>query len=362
MPTIEFANSSIRDSAMEALEDSFTHSNYHDGMIERDDAVYSDTDDDWYIDDTPGLCCCQYSRCGVYYHREMNDCCIHTEDEGHDYCSDECALNDDQYGHEDGCWYGYPESNGTLQEYHTGTRDIRRTTDDTPFLIGFEIEKCDSVGRESLEGEEYLVDGWIAEDDSSISGDGGFELISPAYNLADVDAIKHDINTLSYYVNADSDQSCGGHITISKRGVTGYQLADDNRGLFPLLMCLYPKRLRSSFVKSGKYDKIVDSDDKYRPFRIDDSKIELRIISRVINVDCLLWRLDLLRYMLESQLTLDDTRESLRTGWLYFHLRKVYSSDQLQAKLSLFDEFAAYFYDMVDTVSSHIAEYLTEQV
>jgi len=355
---ITFTNSQIRDKALKALNDSFVHSNYHRGLILRDGSIYSNIDEDHYIHED--LCSCEYSACGGCFHREVNDYVV-TEDNGTYYCSCECAEQDGQYWHYDDCWYDHPESNGGIQEYHTGDRDIRSATNRQPYRIGFEIEKCDVDCRDNFEDGD-LCDGWIAENDSSISGDGAFELISPAYNLADKDAIVRDIKQLSYYINADSNLSCGGHITISKFNTSGIQFAEENRGLFPLLMCLYPKRLRSSFVKSGKYEKIKNSDDKYRPFRIDGNIIELRIISRVVNVDCLIWRLDLLQYMLENDLSLEDTRESLQNGWLNTHLSKVYNAEQLETRIGLFDQFAEYFYDLVSTVSSHIAEYLTEQV
>lgn len=359
MPYLELHDDFTRDRAAEVLTNNgFVWSQWHDSYLDERYATYSEADDDWYSDEADGLCRCEH--CDRSFHREVNCDFRESEDPYYYFCDDECASEYGLYCHEDGQYYDYPESG--LREYHTGERVIHRTTVDRPFLIGFEVEKEDQDCRNELESDSGLPSGWCAEHDSSLDDETGFELVSPAYNLADRERIFGDFDAMSGFLNADSGYSCGGHITVSKQHTSGYELADKNRGLFPLLMCLYPRRLKSTYVRSAKYNKLVDSDDKYRPFRITGSVIELRIISRVTSVDCLKWRYELVRYMLENQPTVRETRQSLESGWLRQHMLKVYEADRLRDKLALFDAFAAYFYDMPIDNLERIDDYLTASI
>lgn len=287
----------------------YTWSEYHDCYI-LDDEVR-------HVDDE------------VRHESEVSECdtCgeeFLTDERENEYCSDECMPSN-------------------INSYHSEKRVLHECDDSKPWLIGLEVEKEDQVVREDTpEAEE----GWILEEDSSLDDDSGFELVSPAYNLSDAELIVRGINSNQDLIDADSSLDCGGHITLSHYGLSGEQTLEKMRSLVPLLMSLYPYRLNNRYCKeaTSKSDTLA-SKEKYRAFRVDENKVECRLISRVRDCEQLKWRVSFIRYVLQSELSIVDTYKSLRSGKLRELLRERYTSESdIDRVSSRFAHFSIYFH------------------
>lgn len=287
----------------------YTWSEYHDCYIADNEVCYI-ADEVRHQSE-----CSECDTCGESF--LMDD----REDE---YCSDECIPS-------------------SINSYHSERRVIHKCNEEAPWLIGMEVEKEDQDVRED---NPEAQEGWILEEDGSLDDDSGFELVSPAYNLSDAETIIRGINSNQDLIDADSSLDCGGHITLSHYGLTGEQTLEKMRSLVPLLMSLYPYRLNNQYCKEAtcKSDTLA-SKDKYRAFRVDDNKVECRLISRVRDCEQLKWRVSLIRYVLQSELSIVDTYKSLRSGKLRELLRERYTSESdIDRVCSRFAHFSIYFH------------------
>ena len=201
-------------------------------------------------------------------------------------------------------------------------------------LIGFEIEKQD----EDVRGQDAAQDileryGWIKERDGSLCHYTGFELVSPVYSLNE--NFSEIFKPMEYLINAstnnkgnkpteadpdenlqgyDSDRNrydvneapraknCGGHINISHPKFTdSYKLAQALENYYPLFYAMYKGRLNNHYAEAkNKKTKKQNRFNKYSAFHCKGNGVlEIRIFSAVKNVSQLLWRIELIRWMLE---------------------------------------------------------------
>jgi hypothetical protein len=199
-------------------------------------------------------------------------------------------------------------------------------------LIGFEIEKQDEDARGQDSAQEILDRYfWIKERDGSLCSHTGFELVSPVYCLnenfanifkpmeylinaatdnkgnkptdADEDENLHDSDRNRYDVNqAPRSKNCGGHINIShpKFG-DSYKLAQALENYYPLFYAMYKGRINNRYTEAkNKKTKKENRHNKYSAFHCKENGVfEIRIFSAVKNVNQLLWRIELIRWMLE---------------------------------------------------------------
>lgn len=251
----------------------------------------------------------------------------------------------------------------TIFSYHATTRP--RPTDEQKAravpLIGFEIEKQDEDLREAESAYRILDDtGWIKERDGSLCAHSGFELVSPVFCIdedfekqfkpvlhlinastnnngnrptnADPDENLHDDNREKYDKNeAPRATNCGGHINISHpKYKESEKLAKALTAYYPLFYAMYKNRL-NSYYAPAKNTKDKDKYNKYSAFHCKSNGVfEIRIFSAVKNVKQLIWRTDLLRWILQH-----PTRRPISIikhildpkSELNKHLSKVYSPE-----------------------------------
>lgn len=348
--SLSFWDSSAESSAIDVLrENGFVELDCGEWAHE-DDAILT-ADGEWVHTSDDSLYHCDY--CDEWY---CNEDSIYCEDNGNTYCSCDCAESDDLFCHDDGSWHDEPESG--IGGYHNHPRTIHPASSEHPYRIGIEVEKVCQEVYEDFESFT-MADGWIAEEDSSLNG-GGFELVSPAYNLTQ-DDIDKDLDSMEALLNCDSDLSCGGHITISKLGTSGEGFAEQCKPLMVLCMALFPKRLRSSYVRSGKLDKLKKSSEKYCPFRISTTCIEFRIFSRVTSKACLSRRIKLIKHMLTTDDcdTVDKLIRSMEGGALGSMFSEVYNETQWEEKIELVKSFASWFDDNELEPTANLKPFLT---
>lgn len=191
------------------------------------------------------------------------------------------------------------------REYHSKTSDLRRFDEliDTPFYIGYEIEKEDKTVLNSIYVGEFesVCKGWRKERDGSLSDTSGFEIISPILPLSvpHIESMFRDNPVLLRHTNAKYSDHCGGHINISNENKTGTELFDTIKGYLPLLYALFPDRTTINYCEGKKASDLKKDNSKYQAVRILNAYIELRIFSAVVNIDHLIWRTKLVEMMMK---------------------------------------------------------------
>jgi hypothetical protein len=284
--------------------------------------------------------------------------------EGQNIWTDDAVYADDtgEYYHDSDVgrhvyWHEGPEVYSTEEptesgchDYHSGPRN-EYTTAGTLFTIGFEVEKEDEGVLNTYELHNVDKTGWAREKDSSLDDDTGFELVSPVYDLLS-DRLDTDIqgsDLLKDHINASCSMDCGGHINFGKVGTSGSELFKQHAAFMPLFLALYRKRADSRWSRAyAKSDKYLAREDRYVAFNIKHDYIEFRIISRVHNVQTLLWRRDLFRIMSQLPNATASEVQSLmldKRSALHKHLLKQYDQEGLLRLACWYSQFADAMYD-----------------
>jgi hypothetical protein len=271
---------------------------------------------------------------------ESNNCWYHTDDVGDIIFYWDC----------DGEYHDEREPEEELHEYHSGPRETWPDARNADWKIGFEVEKedYDPIHSYSLSDCDRTM--WARESDSSL-GDGGFEFVSPVFNLF-TDGLDESVKSpiVSYHINADYSRSCGGHINISRSGMTGEELFGVMKPYVPLFLALYSGRMDNTYSKAMKHERSYISGGKYQAIAVKQRIVELRIVSAVPNVDTLLWRRDLIRIVAEgcdnSVRPMQVLRDLLdKRSALHKHLAKVYDADKIALITSMYAQFADDFFN-----------------
>lgn len=239
----------------------------------------------------------------------------------------------------------------------------------TQTTVGFEIEKEDNEAYEIGYSNLYDTTDWCKENDSSVNGPGGYELVTPVYNLFSKD-LDNDIENnedLQKLIDADYSENCGGHINISSQTYSPIQLVQGFRGFLPLLYSIWSLRITNRYCPADKPHVYRDK-GKYSALHVKSGVLELRLASAVKSVKNLLWRRDLIRIMIENinKSELEVLRMMLsKRSKLHRHLRKVYNPKQFEKKCDDFVRFTARFNDIklkeIDWDSIEASKYDTQQ-
>ena len=228
---------------------------------------------------------------------EGDDDYVYCEDDGEYWPVDECHHCDEvnQWVHEDegDCEHCSPPEigRGVICGYHSSPDEVKYRGQ-SPFLIGFEIEKNTIFGYCSEGagiGEYDLIAGWERD------GSCGVEGVTNCYDLLDPNVMamfKRHVSGANDVLAEPCDSSCGGHINISWQGKTPRETLAAFRVYAPLWYALFRKRLNNTYCREDK--KIEDRGIKYSPVRCKSFGIELRLPSRVLNAKHLLRRASLI--------------------------------------------------------------------
>ena len=194
-------------------------------------------------------------------------------------------------------WKGKTYTPG-LHSYHGTTRKDKNDALNKKYRIGFEVEKENQERKKTISAD-YLQDryGWVAEYDSSL--DEGYELVSPIYSMMSRKTIMNDLEALRDYIDGGDEhryENCGGHINVSIKGETGYDLLRTIKGFAALLYAMYPKRADRGYGRGYKFKDYLEFPSK-RAFYPKDDLLEIRIFPGVTDVENLMQRYELVRYM-----------------------------------------------------------------
>jgi hypothetical protein len=204
------------------------------------------------------------------------------------------------------------------------------------FKVGFECEKEDIKVRNSLSITEFknITGGyWRKESDSSLDSRNGFELISPImdFNVDRIQEYLKQFPVLLEHINADFNTiTCGGHINISDTEQNGPELFESISGYVPVLYSMYSNRLSNSYSVGQKKEELKRG--SRAAICVKSERIEIRIFSAIRNIDVLLFRLRLVRFMLDN-FTSDPAQavKNLRSNSELFN--GIYSRDILARML-----------------------------
>jgi hypothetical protein len=226
-----------------------------------------------------------------------------------------------------------------LKQFHTEQDSV---------LMGLEVEKVDYSLRNNGEAWKILEEtAWSKEEDGSL-GSNGYELVSPILPLFDINRIKQAISPVTDWINGDSNEDCGGHITLSKRETTTEAFLESMKQFAPILYSLYPKRLENRYCRAKQWSKYFSYPEKYSAFFAKDGmgsiggRVEIRLFARVRNEENLLWRIELLQLLVNDGGSLNQFAQRIGCpeSVFYKHFAKQYTHEGIGKKLRLMDEYS----------------------
>lgn len=289
------------------------------------------------------------SNSGYYIDRDETIYCVDIDDRVE---SDEA-----HYCEEDGEYYFSEDAMPQRQDGETicGYHDSPPPEDlsnGSQFRIGIEVEKneidgCWDTGEHIGEyrifkGFEY--DGSCGDDDHG----NGVEAIT---NILPLDApdsdnckeVFHMIDSASRVIDAPVNGNCGGHMSVSARGLNSSELYEKIRIKSALLYAMYRFRLKNSYCSNNHK---IDSrnNTKYSPVYIPGrhAVVEFRIFSRIRNTKQLKLRYELMWHLLDS--SVNHPEESLADFIKRCKpvLNKLYNNNS--EKIRTVISFTKYFY------------------
>ena len=169
------------------------------------------------------------------------------------------------------------------------------------WYFGIEAEKQDATAREYADYRQGMIDGWGAERDGSLCGSSGVEFISPILPLHDGSKVRKEFQKHKWLLDAKLDNdgrasrtACGGHMTLSKKGMDGSELMNHLHHFMPLLYSLYIGRLNTNYGGAVRKEQASYS---RRAVNVKSRAVEIRIFSGVPSMEGAWWRVQLLQVM-----------------------------------------------------------------
>lgn len=255
------------------------------------------------------------------------------------FCDADCS---DFYGEEKTLSYH------TKQKVDESKLEVFHSESDE-YLLGLEVEKVDAILRDKGEAWKLLHETcWSKENDGSLNS-GGYELISPILPLFNTRVISECCEKVKDFIDGGSDDSCGGHITLSSRKLTTEELFDSFKQFAPILYALYPKRLTNRYCKAKEWTKYRTYNEKYQAFYLKDAfsklggKVEIRFPNRVRNLTTLKWRIKLIQTLIKdakSNLNQFAQKIGCPESNYYKLFAEQYEHKQIAFKLYLIDKYS----------------------
>lgn len=191
-----------------------------------------------------------------------------------------------------------------LSGYHGPARNTEIFNDlSVDWFVGFEVEKEDlNVRNRCARANCNLGDGWIAERDGSLDSQTGVEVVSPVLNLFDTKTLFEQFDKYEWVMNAEYSRRCGGHITISRRGISADDLVDKLAPFVPMLFSLYEGRLSNQYSGVQSKDEIKRGSRRAinncsRAYSNRKEAVEIRIFSAVSTLESIKFRTKLVQWI-----------------------------------------------------------------
>lgn len=266
------------------------------------------------------------------------------------------AYNDTYNNDDDDDDDCYDDDDNFDDDYNAEYQDIDRVfrfdkRNPPKFSIGFEIEKEDEDAYECVRAKSLYRDTkWIKENDSSLHGGGGYELVSPAFDMFsnDIDDEIEASHILQQLINGSQSSNCGGHINIASSDYNSNELLEGLGSFLPLLYAMYENRIDMYYAKAHNKHKYHDMQTKQSAVYVKNNVLEFRIFPAVKNVRNLLWRRDLLRIMCNNinSSEIDVVKMIANPKCkLHIHMRKIFTIDTMVKKIEMFVKYSKMYND-----------------
>ena len=287
-----------------------------DWVSSTDDCTFCHADGEWYINDDA----CR--RNGYIYDENIDE-----------------WVNEDDFdpGDDD-----QEDNDASVRSYHHYTRVEMFGRTRPKYTLGLEVEKEDRDAKVLNDASDiYDITKWCHERDGSLNDYSGFELVSPIFDLYDTDRLTNNFNhpMIKPLIDAKYSERCGGHINVASTEYTPDQLANGFLGFMPLLYSIYESRINRDYSRAKDKHKYFAERGKYSAMFIKDHLVELRIFPAVKNVDNLMWRVGLVRIMVENlyKSELDVLKMLLNTrSRLHKHMALIFDDHKILDKASKF--------------------------
>lgn len=239
-----------------------------------------------------------------------------------------------------------------LRGYHGPERSMSILRDaSVDWFVGIEVEKEDmGVRNQCAYANCDLGNGWIAERDGSLDNTG-VEVVSPVMNLMDTASLFAEYDRLDWVMNAGHSRRCGGHITISRKGMTSDQLVAKLMPFVPMLFSLYEGRLTNGY--SGIQNKNeIERGSRRAIHRKSGGAVEIRIFSAVPSLEGIKFRTKLVQWIANAidsgkYSTYTDVADAMFNDKKLFKLLKSqYDNTKLRRKQALVYLFAGCLEDV----------------
>lgn len=135
------------------------------------------------------------------------------------------------------------------------------------------------------------------------------------------------------------------HIHLSDKTQSPSSLLDSISGYLPLLYSIYNNRYKKNYSKAYKKDQYKNNCGSHHvAMNITSKTLEFRIFPAVESMTNLLWRLELIRLILNNKTS--DHKEAFKncfideTNGLCIHLNSIFSEDKMLEKAKLFSSIS----------------------
>jgi len=224
------------------------------------------------------------------------------------------------------------------------------------FGIGFEIEK----NRIPNKLATPLIAGY--ESDSSC----GEEAVTNIIPLVGKGTLRNKVNNMIFEAKliledsySPSNYSCGGHVTLSCKGLSGEELFNAVKPFMGVVYALFRKRLLNTYCnKNTRLESNYDY-SRYCSVLQKSNVIEIRLVSKFETTKQLMRRYELMYELLNFAVNNPNGKFSSFLKKVKPIISRMYAGDQEKVKeiISLSNSFKKY----IDkgTISDNIAEYVS---
>ena len=176
--------------------------------------------------------------------------------------------------------------------------------------IGFEFE-FNKINKEYIRPTEF-IEKWVNDKTCYIEA-----VTYPVELLPDSkkrNIIFDLINKDRIILNSGmSGENCGGHITMSKKGLTGKELFIKFKKFMPLLYTIYYKRLKYRSCHRNVFLK-ENEENKFCTVRVKKYLLEIRLFPMIKSIDDVFYRYKLIQkisYAIDNNLSYEDFLNSV---------------------------------------------------
>jgi len=224
------------------------------------------------------------------------------------------------------------------------------------FGIGFEVEK----NRIPNKFATPLIAGY--ESDSSC----GEEAVTNIIPLVGKGTLRNKVNNMMFEAReviedrySPSNYSCGGHITLSCKGLSGEELFNAVKPFMGVVYALFRKRLLNTYCnRNARLESNYDN-SRYCTVLQKSNVIEIRLVSKFETTKQLMRRYELMYELLNFAVNNPNGKFSSFIKRVKPIISRMYGGDQAKVKeiVSLSKSFNKYITNGV--ISDNIAEYVS---